>query len=64
MSEIYVIKMVCEDTPDIIIAGIATSQEKADAMLRKLEAEDDSWEYSVSKYMTDCIILNGEKICF
>lgn len=56
MEKIYVVKMECEDTPDIMIVGIATSQEKADAMVKRLEAEDDCWEYSVSEYLTDCII--------
>ncbi len=64
MEKIYVVKMECEDTPDIMIVGIATSQEKADEMIKRLEAEDDCWEYSISEYLTDCIILNGEKIHF
>lgn len=64
MGKIYVVKMECDDIPDTMIVGIATSQEKADAMVKRLETEDDCWEYSVSEYLTDCIVLNGEKINF
>ena len=64
MEKIYVVKMECEDTPDVMIVGFATSHEKADEMIKRLEAEDDCWEYSVSEYLTDCVILNGEKIHF
>lgn len=64
MGKIYVVKMECEDTPDIMIVGIATTKEKANEMVSRLESDDDNWEYSIGEYLTDCLIVNGTKELF
>lgn len=61
MNQIYLIRLECEDTPDSIIVGVATSKEKADKMLARLRAEDDCWEYSVLVYQTDCLFINRNR---
>ena len=61
MGEIYLIKLECEDMPETIIVGAATSKEKADKILERLKAEDDCWEYSVMVYQTDCLFINRKR---
>ena len=64
MEKIYLIQMYCDDAGDAI-AGYATTKEKAEEMVKKLEEVfEDTFEYKVISAEANMLFIDGEEFNF
>lgn len=65
MNEVWVVWASCDDMPETKLAGIASKEEKANEMVKKLhEVFEDAFEYEVEKCSVDSFILNDVEVFF
>ena len=65
MNEVWVVWASCDDMPETKLAGIASKEEKANKMVKKLrEVFEDAFEYEVQKCSVDSFVLNDVEVFF
>ena len=64
IAKVYLVQMYCDDTGEAI-AGYATTEEKANEMVEKLEEVfEDAFEYEVIPVEANMLFIDGEEFNF
>lgn len=65
MNEVWLVWGCCEDLPNDLLCGVATSEVKANKMVEKLEETfGDSMGYEIKRFNTDCIGIDNTEFRF
>lgn len=65
MNEVWLVWLCCEDLPNDLLCGVATSEGKANEMVSKLEEVfGESMIFEVKQFNTDCIRVDNAEYKF